>query len=162
MQLITLDSDIDFDGWRTAARSLVLNDVTPAEVTWRVKGGEPDLFGDETPGLPEPPQGSLPTTFNVPARFVEQAKLAILHRDPRRLTLLYRLLWRLKSHRDLLDVAIDPDVAELAALVRAVRRDEHKMHAFVRFREIGREPHARYTRTHIRDRLQTYDDRKHH
>ena len=26
----------------------------------------------------------------------------------------------------------------------------------------GREPHARYTRTHIRDRLQTYDDRKHH
>jgi probable DNA metabolism protein len=144
MQLITLDSDIDFDGWRTAARSLVLNDVTPAEVTWRVRGSEPDLFGDDTSALPAPPQAGVLTTFNVPARFVEQAKLAILHRDTKRLGLLYRLLWRLRNNHDLLDVATDPDVAELAALVRAVRRDEHKMHAFVRFREIGREPHSRY------------------
>ena len=144
MQLITLDSDIDFDGWRTAARSLVMNDVTPAEVTWRVRGSEPDLFGDETSPLPAPPQASVQATFNVQARFVEQARLAILHRDPRRFGLLYRLLWRLKSHHDLLDVATDPDVAELAALLRAVRRDEHKMHAFVRFREIGREPNSRY------------------
>ena len=115
MHLITLDSDIDFDGWRTAARSLVMNDVTPAEVTWRVRGSEPDLFGDETSPLPAPPQASIQATFNVPARFVEQARLAILHRDPRRFGLLYRLLWRLKSHHDLLEVATDPDVAEVAA-----------------------------------------------
>ena len=37
------------------------------------------------------------------------------------------------------------------------------VHAWtVEFWPNGREPHARYTRTHIRDRLQTYDDRKHH
>jgi DNA polymerase len=29
-------------------------------------------------------------------------------------------------------------------MVKAVRRDEHKMHAFVRFREIGREPKSRF------------------
>ena len=29
-------------------------------------------------------------------------------------------------------------------MAKAVRRDEHKMHAFVRFREIGRERDARY------------------
>ena len=37
------------------------------------------------------------------------------------------------------------------------------VHAWtVEFWPNGREPHARYTRTHIRDRMQTYDDRKHH
>ena len=140
MHLVTLDSDIDFNGWRTAARALVLGDVKPADVTWRVKGKEPDLFGDEASPLPEVAEG----TFNVPARFIELANLAILHRDNGRFALLYRLLWRLRIHHDLLDVATDPDVAEVAAMVRAVRRDEHKMHAFVRFREIGREPRSRY------------------
>ena len=148
MHLITLDSDTDFEGWRKAARILALSDVKPADVSWRVKGSEPDLFGDEASPLPEPPQGTFKGTskgtFNVPARFIELAQLAMLHRDHRRFALLYRLLWRLKSHHDLLDVATDPDVAEVAAIVRSVRRDEHKMHAFVRFREIGREPQSRY------------------
>jgi probable DNA metabolism protein len=144
MHLITLDSDTDFNGWRKAARALALHEVKPADVTWRVKGDTPDLFGDEASPLPEAPQGTVQGTFNVPARFIELAQLAILHRDHSRFALLYRLLWRLKSHQDLLDVATDPDVAEVAAMVRSVRRDEHKMHAFVRFREIGREPSSRY------------------
>ena len=29
MHTITLDSETDFDGWRKAARTLVLNDVKP-------------------------------------------------------------------------------------------------------------------------------------
>jgi DNA polymerase len=37
-----------------------------------------------------------------------------------------------------LDAAADPDVALVAAMAKDVRRDEHKMHAFVRFREVGR------------------------
>jgi DNA polymerase len=43
-----------------------------------------------------------------------------------------------------MEVATDPDVIGVAAMAKAVRRDEHKMHAFVRFREIGRERDARY------------------
>src|SRR4029077_9622085 len=43
-----------------------------------------------------------------------------------------------------LEVATDPDVAEVSGMARAVRRDEHKMHAFVRFREVGREHKAHY------------------
>jgi DNA polymerase len=50
----------------------------------------------------------------------------------------------LRSHHDLLEVATDPDISCVAAMAKAVRRDEHKMHAFVRFREIGRERDARY------------------
>ena len=138
---ITLHSESDFDGWRKTARMLVLDDVKPAEVTWSVRGNEPGLF--ETPDnapLLETPSG----TFRVPAKFVDLAKTAILHRDPERFALLYRLLWRLRRNHDLLDVATDADVAQIAMMAKAVRRDEHKMHAFVRFREIGSEPNSHF------------------
>jgi uracil-DNA glycosylase len=139
MHIITLDSETDFDGWRKAARALALNDVKPADVTWNVAGDAPELFAPTAPPL-EAPEG----TFSVSARFVELAQTAILHRNPERFALLYRLLWRLRHHHDLLDIATDPDVAEIAAMAKAVRRDEHKMHAFVRFREVGREHKAHF------------------
>jgi DNA polymerase len=134
MHFITLDSETDFDGWRKAARTLVLNEVQPSDVTWRVKGDEPELFEPTAPPL-EPPHG----TFNVSAKFIELAQAAILHRDPERFAILYRLLWRLRNNHDLLSIATDADVAQVSAMAKAVHRDEHKMHAFVRFREIGRE-----------------------
>lgn len=139
MHHIVLDSETDFDGWRKAARRLVLNDVRPSNVTWRVLGDAPELFEPTVPP-PDPPNG----TFNVPAKFVELAQAAILHRNRERFAILYRLLWRLRSHHDLLMVATDPDVAEIVAMAKAVHHDEHKMHAFVRFREIGREQKSHY------------------
>ncbi|KRR01831.1 DNA polymerase [Bradyrhizobium jicamae] len=139
MHFITLDSETDFDGWRKAARALALNDVTPSEVSWRVAGASPELFEPIAPPL-EPPQG----TFSVPAKFVELAEIAILHHNPERFALLYRLLWRLRGNHDLLAIATDSDVADVTTMARAVRRDEHKMHAFVRFREIGREQKSHF------------------
>jgi uracil-DNA glycosylase len=144
MRLITLDGETDFEGWRKAARELALNHVSPSDVTWMVQGGEPDLFEPiaEPPPLEQPfgttqaiPKGA----FNVPAKFIELAQSALLHRNIERFAILYRLLWRLLGHHHLLDVATDPDVAYVSAMARAVHRDEHKMHAFVRFREVGRE-----------------------
>ncbi|WP_315779706.1 UdgX family uracil-DNA binding protein [Bradyrhizobium sp. SZCCHNPS1003] len=141
MHVVTLDSNTDFDGWRKAARALAMNDVKPAEVSWRVKGAAADLFDDEAETtLPEVPEGA----FSVPASFMELAESAILHSDPNRFTLLYRLLWRLRTNHHLMEITTDPDVAQANALARAVRRDVHKMHAFVRFREVGREREARY------------------
>lgn len=141
MHIITLDGDTDFEGWRKAARALALNDVKPAEVTWRVQGATADLFDDQAETtLPAAPEGA----FSVPSSFVELAQTVILHRDPSRFGLLYRLLWRLRANHDLMTIATDPDVTQANAMARAVRRDEHKMHAFVRFREIGRERESRY------------------
>jgi DNA polymerase len=138
MRFITLDSETDFDGWRKAARALVLQEVKPADITWTVQGSEGELFAPEaeTPTLET--RTSSQNSFNVPAKFVELAQSAILHRDVQRFAILYRLLWRLRSHHELMAIATDPDVALVAAMARAVRRDEHKMHAFVRFREVGR------------------------
>ncbi|MEH2588567.1 UdgX family uracil-DNA binding protein [Bradyrhizobium sp. AZCC 1721] len=139
MHHIILDSQTDFDGWRKAARALALNDVKPSDVSWRVADDAPELFAPTAPPL-EPPQG----TFNVPARFVELAEVAILHRNPERFALLYRLLWRLRTHHDLLELTTDPDVAEITAMAKAVRRDEHRMHVLVHFREIGREQKSHF------------------
>lgn len=139
MHHITLERETDFDGWRKAARVLALNDVKPSDVTWRVAGAAPELFEPTDPPL-EPLHG----TFSVPARFVELAEIAILHRNPERFALLYRLLWRLRQNHDLLEIATDSDVAEISSMAKAVRRDEHKMHAFVRFREIGREQKSHF------------------
>ncbi len=50
MQFITLDSETDFSGWRSAARALVLNGVAPADTTWSVAGDTAELFGEpDTP-----------------------------------------------------------------------------------------------------------------
>jgi len=141
MHFITLEHDTDFEGWRKAARALVLNDVSPSDVTWRTPGQMPELFAPvAATSLPEVPHA----TFSVSAKFVELAQSAILHRDIARFAILYRLLSRLRSHHDLLAVATDPDVLLVAAMARAVHRDQHKMQAFVRFREIGRERKSRY------------------
>jgi uracil-DNA glycosylase len=140
MHFITLDNDIDFEGWRKAARTLVLHDVQPSDVTWTVQGQAPELFEPSTAtSLPD-----TPGTFNVSTKFVELAQSAILHRDSERFAILYRLLWRLRSHHDLLMIATDPDIMQVTAMARAVHRDQHKMEAFVRFREIGREQKSRY------------------
>ena len=133
MHFIQLDNQTDFEGWRNAARTLALNGVKPSDVTWSVAGDAPELFEPSASPL-EPLDG----TFSVSARFLELAQIAILHRDGERFAILYRLLWRLRGNHELLMVATDPDVSHVAAMVKAVRRDEHKMHAFVRFREIGR------------------------
>ncbi|MET0969216.1 MAG: UdgX family uracil-DNA binding protein [Tardiphaga sp.] len=140
MHTIVLDSDTDFAGWRKAARTLAMGDVAPADVTWTVTGDAPELF----PASSDPPPAAARGTFNVPAKFVELAETAILHRDPERFALLYRLLWRLRDHPELIHIATDPDISKLQAMAKAVRRDEHKMHAFVRFREIGREAKAHF------------------
>src|ERR1700730_16709379 len=145
MHFITLDSETDFEGWRKAAPGLVLHHVPPSEVTWSVQGHEPELFELPATTLPlEAPQGTFQSTFNVPAKFVELAQSAILHRDPERFAILYRLLWRLRRNHELLSLATDPEVSRVQAMAKAVHRDQHRMESSVRFREIGREQKARF------------------
>jgi uracil-DNA glycosylase len=141
MHLITLDHETDFDSWRRAARALVLNDVPPSEVTWEVIRRMRDAREQQASAIVLQPPHS---TFSVPAKFVELAKLAILHRSPERFALLYRLLWRLRHHHDLLMAADDPDVATASDMAEAVQRDIRNMEAQLRFREIGREQKAHF------------------
>ena len=126
---VTLAAPDDFEGWRDAARDLAEASVPASAVVWQVEGGDADLFGTEAV---QPTAASFP----VPRAFVELAQAVLCHSDPQRFGLLYTMLLRLKSNKRALDDAADPLVRRLQDLAKAVRRDVHKMHAFVRFREI--------------------------
>ena len=122
----------DFYAWRPAARALLAANVPPADVVFD-DGTTPRLFAaDELPAL------TAGGTFNVPRAFVALAEAVACHRDPRRWEHLYRALWRI-THGEphLLDLATDADVGWLLQAEKSVRRDIHKMHAFVRFRTVG-------------------------
>ncbi|WP_454717197.1 UdgX family uracil-DNA binding protein [Caulobacter segnis] len=129
MRVVRLASEIDFAGWRTAARALRAEGVTPEAVVWTV---ERELFDLDTPTTPS----STAANFTVPAAFVELAEQVIQNRAADRFALLYRILWRLEREPRLIDNPADPDMARARDMAKAVSRSSHKMKAFVRFRLI--------------------------
>ena len=125
----------DFDGWRANARRLLMADVPPDRVAWGEPGGAgSDLFAGSDRRLPTPASDAAQP--RAPRAFLQLAQSAILHRDPGRFALLYRLLWRLQGKPGLIEDAADPDVRRIGELARTVRRDIHEMRAFVRFRVV--------------------------
>ena len=129
--VVNLPEPDDFDVWRERARALVQAEVSPERVAWVEPGGDGDLFGTgDSP--PAPPSDAPPVRANK--RFVSLARNAILHSDPERFALLYRVLWRLQRNPRMMEDKADPEVRRLEELDKNVRRDSHKMHAFVRFR----------------------------
>ncbi|WP_137861950.1 MULTISPECIES: UdgX family uracil-DNA binding protein [unclassified Sphingomonas] len=128
MRVVALASEDDFDGWRDAARGLAQAGVPASDILWQIGDAPADLFADAA--MPAP-AGQRP--LKVPRAFLDLAQSAILHSDPERFALLYALLAD-DPHR-VADRA-DPRVRRLEAMAREVRRDIHKMRAFVRFREV--------------------------
>ena len=135
--VVRLARETDFAGWRNAARALALNGVPPEEIAWEIE--ESGAKADSA--LPAMPPGA---ELKVPKEFVERAEMVFCHSDPERFALLYRLLWRLHGEPNLLKIASDPDIRRFEAKEKAVRRDIHKMRAFVRFRKIGDGEDERY------------------
>jgi uracil-DNA glycosylase len=134
--IVHLPEPDDFDFWREAARALVQAGVSPDRVAWGEPGGDSDLYASGQT-VPEPPPGAPPVRANK--RFVSLAKNAILHSDPERFALLFRLLWHLQRNPRMMEDTADPEVRRLEELDKSVRRDSHKMHAFVRFRQVADE-----------------------
>ena len=134
---IDLAGPADFAGWRDAARRLARARVPVAEVLWRWDKAAGDLFADGAE--PEPAVPADAPALMVPRRFVELAEVAACHSDQDRFGLLYRLLVRIQDEPKLIERATDDDVFRLESMARSVRRDRHKMTAFVRFKEIETE-----------------------
>lgn len=128
-----------FEDWQRAARHALRRGIAPEEVVWEEGlADQPglDIF-DEAELQPKTGPGG---TFRVPKAFVELARAIALHRDERRWALLYRIVWRLTHGAPkLLEISVDPDVALAREMEKAIRRDLHKMRAFVRFREVEHE-----------------------
>lgn len=139
MYRIALTAHDDFDGWRAAARRLAMAGIDPADILWQVGEAPGDLFG----GDPLPPDRA-DAGFSVSRTFIDLAQKASLHRDPERFALLYALLCRLRGRPGLMEDKADPLLRRIDILAKAVRRDIHKMRAFVRFREMADEGGERF------------------
>lgn len=116
--------------WREAARGCLAAGIAPEEVRFTEAGGA-GLF-DEV--IAPPPAGS---PVDVPKSFVSLAKSVVWHSDADRFDRLYACLWRLRKERGLMQDRADPLVQSLRRMEKNVHRCQHKMKAFVRFREIG-------------------------
>ena len=136
MTRVILQAEDDWDGWRAAVRSLVAQGTPPEAVTWQVGDAAADLFGDATLTGNATVSGSDRPSFNVPRDFVSLARRAILHRDPERFALLHGLLLRVLDQPMALRDRSDRRTRKVEAMYQTIRRDMHKMRAFVRFREI--------------------------
>lgn len=137
MQTVRLAGPTDLDGFRAAARRLFAAGTAPGAVEWRAdEGAAPpaDLWDDAAPSLGLDGPGAA---LRVPAGFVTLCEQLVLHRDPGRFALMYRLLWRLRHEPVLAGDPLDPDRITAQRLAAAVRRDIHKMRAFVRFRPLA-------------------------
>ena len=124
-----------FEAWRAKARELLRHSVAPENVDWVDASQTASLLAEEPMGYPTAPN----TSVKVPADFLRLAANVAAHNDARRWGALYSVLWRLThgGERYLLAVPTDPEVRQLQLWCKAIGRDIHKMHAFVRFRLVA-------------------------
>ena len=139
LRSIALASAVDLDGFRRACRHLWSEQIAPDRLSWHTADDvEGDLFdfGSEDVAATAG-DARAPAPVNAPPTFMALAESVVLHSDPGRFGLLYRLLWRLQIEPELRRDPLDADWVEAEHLAQAVRRDMHKMKAFVRFRPIA-------------------------
>ena len=139
MRTVTVGQD--FDSWRSAARQLLRDDCAPESIFWQTEDSAPVLFGSEADASASDadadPSSTKPMAFSVPKEFVELAREVCRHRDPDRLSLLYRVLYRLThGERDLLNIEVDDDVRRMMIMDRQVGHDRHRMLGFLRFEKL--------------------------
>ncbi|MCE0506542.1 UdgX family uracil-DNA binding protein [Roseivivax sp. GX 12232] len=151
--------------WRREARALARAGVAPEDLVWSVGEAAPDLFadaaGDGGAGAGDAPVAGMSdglfaagdgaagaasataTPSSDPSRELRLPKAAIAtieaalcHSDPERFARAYRLVLALSAGRAAWGDRSDRDVRWALEAARSVGRDVHKMHAFVRFREL--------------------------
>jgi len=132
-----LASETDLAGFREEARALLAHQIPPDDVRWRTAQAQNADFFLDSPSPDRRHAASSAASAIVPASFMRLCEVVVLHHDPDRFALLYRLLWRLVHEPALRNDPVDPDMLHAHQMGQAVRRDIHKMKTFVKFREIG-------------------------
>jgi uracil-DNA glycosylase len=124
----------NFKEWRTIARWLMSREVTPANVYWQTTGQPNELLAAKS-------IADVPATFEFIARVSPQL-LDLLeqiscHSDRQRWHRMYEVIWRAtQGQPHILSLSTDETVAQVLRMQKQIRRDCHKMKAFVRFKRI--------------------------
>jgi DNA polymerase len=125
----------DLAGFRAEARQLLAHQVPPEEVEWLLQ--PPAAYTEaQSPLASRPRNVARAATAIVPASFTRLCEFVVLHRDPGRFALLYRLLWRLVHEPTLRNDPTDADMQQAQHMAHAVRRDIHKIKANLRLRTV--------------------------
>ena len=127
-----LSSPTDWAGFRSLARHLVAQAMPPQQVQWRVAGALQDGLFDDAAVLCASQLPAAPP-LGLPAGFAKVAATVVLHDDAARFDRLYRWVWQLAADPALWLDTLLPQRVQLERMAQAVRREIHKMHAFVRF-----------------------------
>jgi probable DNA metabolism protein len=133
---VKLAGQTDLAGFRSEARQLLAHQVPPDEVQWQLQPPLDPFVDPQSPQSSRPKNVARAATAIVPASFTRLCEFVVLHRDPARFALLYRLLWRLVHEPGLRNDPIDADMLQAQHMAHAVRRDIHKMKANLRMRPL--------------------------
>lgn len=138
MHLLSVEPSWDAAAWRTQARQALGAGWPPESIRWDDAAQAGLAF--DAPVERALAAGPAPQV-RVSREFLALAEAVTCHRDPQRHALLYRLLWRM-AHGEprLVERSTDIDVHRAREMEKSVRRDTHKMKAFVRFRVLAGEP----------------------
>lgn len=130
--MVTMRFDGSFDAWRSCARALLQQGIAPHEVNW-VTGAEPaGLFDSQSSA--DIDRQTKP--IRIARQLLDELQIASRFRVANRWSLLYRVLWRVSQGDPSARLVGDIDGSELHARIKAVRREAHHLHAFVRFTPI--------------------------
>lgn len=125
----------DYAQWRGIARPLLSADVAPEQIEWRPGTTFQPL--ESNPAIP------ATASLRLSRQLIGMLESVACYRHAGRWDLMYRLAWRSLHQPRLLEDAADADVHHAARMAKAVDREVHKMHAFVRFRELEHENGAK-------------------
>jgi probable DNA metabolism protein len=143
--MISASIENNFASWRTAARKLLQRNILPDEILW-TSGEQNFLFeNDQSESFNDNQK-----IYKVSADFLSLAEAAACFDDAEKWSLLYRLLYRLiHENKNLLCIESDEDVRQARLMEKAVGRDVHKFHAFVRFRRVETEVGEIFVAWHV-------------
>jgi DNA polymerase len=121
----------DWDGFAARLPQLLAGE----DAAWtRDVGAQATLFADAAQ--------SSGRAWTPPPAWDELGRRVAMHADDSRYALLLAFARRLQVEPSLWGDGLDPERRRLQAMARQVEREIHKMHAFVRFREVADEQAA--------------------
>lgn len=154
MKEIVVDGTLE--GWRDAAREFLTSGFHPCKlnILSSVDAQQGGLFAENNGTFAKNNRTSsgssacsvdsrfmtpdLRTKITISKRLWRLLESAACFRDKERWNLFYRIVWRINFERKtLLDDFADSDIHRLMMMDKAIHREVHKMHAFVRFRKVG-------------------------
>lgn len=141
MQVLCCEDD--FDRWREQARQLLAAATAPHAVVWEDQANR-QLFAAE----PLASYAGQMRPVRVPKALLSELKRAALYRTPGRWNLLYRILWRVVNGERQAMLAGDSDGSELQRRIKAVSREAHHLHAFLRFHPLPDDQDLDYVAWH--------------